>query len=124
MRFILVLVMITINFASAQEVRCIDRLLPMPRPSATHQLSSNDWTGNNTTLNSEDARNALRALVFDRYFCNAEEIEIENNINCQQMDLNQNSSMTCYLTTSLGQFVLTKDSVQNVNIIFHRGRRF
>jgi hypothetical protein len=104
----------------AQEILCIDRLLPIPRPSATHQLAYNDWTGAPGALNSDSAKLALEALVFEKLFCESSDIEFSTTVNCQQLDPNRITSTTCYSASSLGQFVLTKDGAQNVNIIFHR----
>lgn len=106
------------------QLRCVDKLLPIPRPSASHQLAVGEWTpAPGDFLTIESAENALKALVFTKLLCRETEIEFTTRPICSAIDQTIPDSLTCYASSSIGHFVITQDTAKNANIIFHKQRR-
>jgi hypothetical protein len=102
----------------AQEIRCIDKILPFPRPSAVHQLSKNDWTPSQEKLAPAEARIALESLLFGKLLCRSQEIEIKSEALCKDLIEAVATTSTCIIVTSLGNFTINKDYQNNANFIF------
>jgi len=103
--------------------RCVDKLLPLPRLSAPHQLSSGEWRpGAEPALVYEAAKRAINSLLFEKLLCTDDEIEQYTNGGCFEVDPFYPELITCYHYTNVGYFIVTQDSQKNANIIFHRVR--
>lgn len=110
--------------SSWAQLRCIDKLLPIPRPSAPHQLSQGEWrSGTGERISTEDAYRAVFDLVFAKFLCRENEIAINPTAICSEPDPTIPELSSCYINSSLGYFVITQDTAKNVNFIFHRVRR-
>jgi hypothetical protein len=122
-KFVLLAVLAFATPAFAQ-LRCIDKLLPVARPSASHYLTSSEWVPNpGDQLTAEGATRGLNAFIFGKLLCRETEIEIPTPASCGTIDATQPSSMTCYAQSSLGNFVLVQDNDKNLQIIFTKIRR-
>ena len=125
MRSIFVLAFL-VNSAFAS-MKCIDRLLPLPRHSAVHQLSTGEWARNQLDgiheLDANEATRAFNSLVYGKLFCEKSEIRQTSESSCVQLDSTQSETLSCYITTNLGFFIINRDYQNNANIIFQRYRR-
>jgi len=124
MKKIFVLVASLVSLSAFAQMRCVDKLLPIPRPSAGHQLASTEWVpGAGVGMSPEEAQRAVNALVFGKLLCRNQEIEFPIPPSCGQVDATIPDSLVCYASSNLGHFVLTKDSAKNVQIIFNKAKR-
>jgi hypothetical protein len=111
------------NTAFAQ-LRCIDKLLPIPRPSAAHQMMAAEWgAGQEDVMGPDEAKQAVSALVFSKLLCRTSEIEFPAVATCGPVDVTIPGSNTCYYFSTLGYFIITQDSEKNANIIFNKIKR-
>lgn len=116
--------MLILSSSALAQLRCIDKLLPIPRPSASHQLASGEWSplpGDVMTI--EAAEQALKSLVFTKLLCRETEIEFAVRPICATLDPSAPDSHTCFAPSSLGHFIITQDTAKNANLIFHRVKR-
>jgi hypothetical protein len=121
--FLLIAMFLSASSAFAQ-LRCVDKLLPIPRPSASHQLASGEWTpAPGDVLTIEGAEQALKSLVFTKLLCRENEIEFAVRPICTTLDPTAPDSHTCFAPSSLGHFIITQDNAKNANLIFHKMRR-
>lgn len=115
---------LVLSFSAHAQLRCLSKLLPLPRPSSAHQLSSNEWhAGNSPLLTPEDTARALNALLFGKLLCRDSEIRFDKEPTCTSLDPQTPHSAICSAVSDLGLFVVTRDSAQNANIIFQRAPR-
>lgn len=123
MKILVVAFFCLISSSAFAQLRCLDKLLPLPRFSAPHQLSAGEWKpGTGPTIDYEDARRAINSLLFGKLLCRDDEIEQYTNGNCFEPDPFYPDLITCYHYTNVGFFIVTQDSQKNANIIFHRVR--
>ena len=119
------LVMMFISaLAQAEDLTCIDKLLPFSRHSGLHQMTKDDWSDSRDILDSETASLALHALVERKLLCKKGEVEVKLQPSCQTFHADIPQSNVCYLFTNLGYFILSKDSGKNINFIFSKDKRF
>ncbi len=123
MKILFVAIISILSTSAWAQLRCVDKLLPLPRFSAPHQLSSGEWRpGTEPTLVYEAAQRAINSLLYEKLLCRDDEIEQYTNGACFELDPFYPDLVTCYHYTNVGYFVVTQDSQKNANIIFHRVR--
>ncbi len=123
MKYIAVLGLLLVGHAQAQ-LRCLSKLLPLPRPSSSHILTTAEWRpGTNASLMPEDAARALNSFLFGKLLCRGEEIRFEKEPVCAVLDPQTPDMVICSAVSDLGSFIVTRDSGQNVNIIFQKAPR-
>lgn len=110
--------------AFAQEVTCLDKLLPYNRFSGVHLIAREEWHDGKDTLDAEGAKNALTYLINSKLLCKNNEVVIKVQPECQTIIADLPQSQTCFLFTNLGYFTISKDSSKNVGLIFSKDRRF
>jgi hypothetical protein len=108
----------------AQELTCLDKLLPYNRHSGLHQALRDEWTDGKEALDAEGAESALKFLTNSKLMCRTGEITIKLAPHCSQTIADLPQSNTCFVFTNVGYFVLTRDNVRNVNFIFSRDKMF
>lgn len=108
----------------AQEMTCLNKLLPYSRYSGLHQLSKEEWTNGKDGLDEESAKSAFTALVGGKLMCKTGEIQIKIQPDCKPLLADIPQSNICYLHTNLGYFFISKDSGNTVNFIFSKDKRF
>ena len=108
----------------AQELTCLDKLLPFNRHSGLHQVLRDEWTDGKEALDAEGAESALKFLTNSKLMCRTGEVTIKLSPFCSQSIADLPQSNTCFIFTNLGYFVLSRDNVRNVNFIFSRDKRF
>lgn len=110
--------------AFAQELTCLDKLLPFSRHSGLHMLTKEEWTDTTNGLNPENAKIAFETLLNRKLMCRTNEVTIAIQPVCTQILADMTQSNVCYLHTNVGYFVLSRDNVKNVNFIFSRDKLF
>lgn len=110
--------------AFAQELTCLDKLLPFNRHSGLHQLSKDEWNDGKEGLDVEGAKSALASLTDSKLLCKPNEIVIKVLPVCSTIIADLTQSNTCFVYTNLGYFVLSRDNGRNVNFIFGKDKRF
>ncbi len=112
-RYILALFIIVMVSRAAQ-AGCYDNL-SQGRDSNYYQISSNALT-TESSLVEKTTREALKLLLQSS---ECTDVSIQT-FNCKNIQKQQEESRTCYARTDIGYFVLNKDYLGNVNIIFSR----
>jgi hypothetical protein len=110
--------------ALAQELTCLDKLLPFSRFSGLHHLSREEWNDGKDYLDAENSRLALNSLLGGKLLCRSGEVQIKIAPVCQVLLADIPHSNVCYVHTNLGYFVISRDNGRNVNFIFSKDRRF
>lgn len=124
MRNLLLAVALVTSTSAWAQLRCVDKLLPIPRPSGLHQLATGEWTpGSSEFLTTADAERALRSLLFGKLLCRETEIEFKGTTVCLPVDATAPESHSCYVPSNIGFFILTQDYAKNANVIFQRQKR-
>ena len=108
----------------AQELTCLDKLLPFNRHSGLHQVLRDEWTDEKEALDAEGAESVLKFLTNSKLLCRTGEVVVKLAATCSQTVADLPQSNTCFIFTNLGYFVLSRDNVRNVNFIFSRDKRF
>ncbi|MBY0516727.1 MAG: hypothetical protein K2P81_07460 [Bacteriovoracaceae bacterium] len=122
-KFLFFFILAATNSAFAQ-LRCIDKLLPIPRPSAAHQVTAAEWrAGQEDVMGPDEAKRAVSTLVFSKLLCRSNEIDFPAAPTCGPVDVTIPGSNTCYYYSTLGYFIITQDSEKNANIIFNKTKR-
>jgi hypothetical protein len=117
----LTLLALVFSVGAHAQLRCMDKLLPLPRPSAGHQLVQGEWLPQNTdALTEQDAIHAVSALLYGKLLCLEGEVSMERIAYCAPLDPASPKDVTCLLRTSLGKFYITQDFARNANLSFHR----
>jgi hypothetical protein len=123
--FIVILAFSFMSFAAmAQQINCLDKLLPFSRHSGLHHLAKEEWSDGRDTLTPENVKIALRALVTSKLFCKPEEVTIKIDPVCQHLSADISESNACYVYTNVGYFFVTRDNGKNTNFIFSKDKRF
>jgi hypothetical protein len=124
-RMILSIFIFCLSLSSfAQELTCLDKLLPFNRHSGLHQVLRDEWSDGKEALDAEGAESVLKFLTNSKLLCRTGEVVIKLAATCSQTVADLPQSNTCFIFTNLGYFVLSRDNVRNVNFIFSRDKRF
>jgi hypothetical protein len=110
--------------AFAQELTCLDKLLPYNRFSGLHQISRDEWNDGKDGLDGENARLALNYLITNKLLCKTSEVVIKVHPVCTPIIGDLVQSNTCFIFTNLGYFIANRDSGRNVNFIFSKDKKF
>lgn len=110
--------------AFAQELTCLDKLLPFNRYSGSHLLTKEEWTDNKDTLDAESAQAALRSLVGSKLLCKQDEVLVRIAPVCHTVVADITQSNACFVYTNVGYFFITKDSGKNTNFVFSKDKRY
>jgi hypothetical protein len=121
---VLIIVIIFQTHAFAQEMTCLDKLLPFNRYSGQHQVSKEEWNDGKEVIDSESARSALTYLTNAKLFCKTNEVVIKVAPICSTIIADLPQSNTCFMYTNVGYFVLSRDLGRNMNFIFSKDKRF
>jgi hypothetical protein len=108
----------------AQEMTCLDKLLPFNRHSGLHQLSKDEWNDGREVFDQESARSSLFFLTNSKLLCKTDEVVIKVQPACSTMIPDIPQSHSCFVFTNLGYFTITRDAGRNINFIFSRDKRF
>lgn len=108
----------------AQEMSCLDKLLPFNRHSGLHMITRDEWNDGKETLNTENVTLALRFLINSKLLCQPNEVTIRVEPVCTQTVADLPQSISCFVFTNAGYFVATRDAGRNVNFIFSKDKRF
>lgn len=126
LKVFLIMAMSLFAFASfAQDITCLDKLMPTSRFSGFHQLTKEDWQESaELQLDTESAKLAIKTLTQSKLFCKADEVKIKLEPVCTQTMADLPQSHSCFVFTNLGYFVITKDGGKNTNFIFSKDKKF
>ena len=108
----------------AQEITCLDKLLPYSRHSGLHQISKEEWNYDNEPLDGAGAMLAFKALVIGKLLCVPGEVKVKVDPICQPVIKDITQSNVCFLFTNIGYFFVTRDNGKNTNFIFSRDKKF
>ena len=117
-----VLLFTTLSFA--QQITCLDKLLPYNRYSGLHQLTKDEWTDGKNTIDPETTKTVVTFLTNSKLLCRQGEVVIKVFPVCSQAMADMPQSNTCFVYTNLGYFIVSRDNGTNVNFIFSKDRRF
>ncbi|WP_408098666.1 hypothetical protein ACJVC5_07070 [Peredibacter sp. HCB2-198] len=127
MKKLLILITVFVLHATqafAQEMTCLDKLMPYNRHSGLHQLTKDEWNDGKETMDAESAKIALLTLVNAKLLCKPNEVAIKVFPVCSSIVADLTQSTTCFAYTNLGYFVISRDNGRNVNFIFSKDKRF
>lgn len=110
--------------AFAQELTCLDKLLPNNRYSGVHQVMKEEWSDDSPELNNVNGKSVLAYLFRSKLFCKDQEYKIVIEPFCTRLGADLPKSNTCFAHTSLGYFVFTRDQGKNTNFIFSRDKTY
>lgn len=118
-------IVFTLNLSAfAQEMTCLDKLLPYNKHSGLHLITRDEWNDGKEMLDSEGAKNVLTYLTNSRLLCKSHEVVIKVSPVCTPILPDLTQSNTCFIFTNLGYFIATRDNGRNVNFIFSKDKRF
>lgn len=118
-------IVFTLNLSAfAQEMTCLDKLLPYNKHSGLHLITRDEWNDGKEMLDSEGAKNVLAFLTNSRLLCKNHEVVIKVSPVCTPILPDLTQSNTCFIFTNLGYFIATRDNGRNVNFIFSKDKRF
>ncbi len=118
-------IIFTLNLSAfAQEMTCLDKLLPYNKHSGLHLITRDEWNDGKEMLDSEGAKNVLAYLTNSRLLCKSHEVVIKVSPVCTPILADLIQSNTCFIFTNLGYFIATRDNGRNVNFIFSKDKRF
>jgi hypothetical protein len=110
--------------ALAQEMNCLDKLLPFNRHSGLHTLMKDEWYNGKDALDSEGANAALSFLINSKLLCKTADVVVKMQPTCQQVLADVPQSNVCFVYTNVGYFVISRDNVRNTNFIFSKDKRY
>jgi hypothetical protein len=108
----------------AQEMTCLEKLLPNNRHSGVHQVSREEWADDKEILDVESAKAALNFLTQSKLLCRSHEITVKVGPTCSQISADLTQSQACFAFTNLGYFFISRDMGRNTNFIFSKDKRF
>jgi len=123
MRILFFILGLVVSGQTFAQLRCVDKLIPVPLPSAHHQLTSAEWTPGTDIITDVDALRAMNSFVFGKLLCRTSEIEFPTMPTCGQVDATIPESLVCYVSSNLGHFVISQDAAKNLHIVFHKVKR-
>jgi hypothetical protein len=122
---VLIFSMLAINISAfAQEMTCLEKLLPFNRYTGLHLVTKDEWTDGKENFDADSMKSALSYLVNSKLFCKSSEVVIKVFPVCTQHVADLPQSLTCFAYTNLGYFVASRDNARNVSFIFSKDRRF
>lgn len=110
--------------AFAQDMTCLDRLLPFNRYSGLHQISRDEWSDGKEIMDAESAKNAITFLVNSKLLCRSGEFVLKVAPVCTTILADLTQSQTCFAFSNLGFLVVSRDNGRNINIIFSKDKKF
>lgn len=122
--FTLFTILIFHTTAFAQELTCLDKLLPFNRHSGLHQINRDEWTDGKEVMDSDSAKNAMNFLVNSKLLCKPIEVVIKIAPICAPVIADLMQSNTCFIFTNVGYFIVSRDGGRNSNFIFSKDKRF
>lgn len=108
----------------AQEMSCLDKLLPYSRFSGLHSVTKDEWYDGKDALDPESAKNVVTFLVNSKLLCRAGEFVIKLEPTCAYLLPDIPQSNSCFVYTNFGHFLVNRDNGRNVNLIFTKDKRF
>jgi hypothetical protein len=126
MKAIVIIAMILLGAtAFAQDITCLDKLMPRSRFSGVHQLTKEEWSeSNELLLDPESSKLALKTLTQSKLFCKPDEVKIKLEPVCAQTIADIPQSLSCFVFTNIGYFIITKDAGKGTNFVFAKDRKF
>lgn len=118
------LILFTSLQSMAQELTCIDKLLPFNRHSGLHMVTRDEWNDGKEGIDAEGAKSAITFLINSKLLCKTGEVVIKILPVCAQTLADQPQSNTCFAYTNVGYFIVSRDNGRNVNLIFSKDKRF
>ena len=110
--------------AYAQELTCLDKLLPYNRYSGAHIVMKDEWTDGKETFDADSMKNAMNFLVNSKLLCKTGEVVIKVFPVCALTIADLPQSNTCFAFTNLGYFVASRDNFRNISFIFSKDKKF
>lgn len=108
----------------AQEMTCLDKLLPYSRFSGHHTVLKEEWYDGKDVLDFESARAAVTFLTNSKLLCRPGEAVIKIEPVCGTIVPDISQSNSCFVFTNLGHFVINRDNGRNTNFIFTKDKKF
>lgn len=108
----------------AQEMTCLDKLLPYNKHSGLHLVTRDEWNDGKEFLDAEGTKSALSYLTNSKLLCKSGEVVIKVSPVCSPVLPDITQSNTCFVFTNLGYFIASRDNGRNVNFIFSKDKRF
>lgn len=108
----------------AQEMTCLDKLLPFNRYSGLHQITKDEWSDSRDVFDVETAKNVMTFLTNSKLLCRQGEVVIKVQPECSTTIADLTQSYSCFIFTNVGYFVITRDNARNFNFIFSKDKRF
>ena len=121
---LMTLLLVMTSGALAQELTCLDKLLPNNRYSGLHQVTKEEWNDGQPEFNNIGAKAALQFLLRSKLFCKDAEYKIVIDPFCSKMSPDIQKSTTCFAYTNLGYFTFTRDIGRIVSFIFSRDKTY
>jgi hypothetical protein len=114
-----------ISFAGfAQELTCLEKLLPYNRHSGLHNLTKDEWYDGKESLDAESIKSGLKYLLSSKLLCKTTDVVIKIEPVCSFMVADLAQSNACFVFTNVGHFLINRDSVRNTNFIFSKDKKF
>lgn len=125
MKRAITLVLFLVSFSSfAQEMTCLDKLLPSNRHSGVHQVTRDEWSDPRDLFDEETTKNVVRFLTNSKLLCRQGDVVIKIQPECSSTVADIPQSFSCFVFTNLGYFTVTRDNARNFNFIFSKDKRF
>lgn len=121
--FGLMLVLTSLS-AFAQELTCLDKLLPYNRYSGVHIVMRDEWTDGKEVFDADSMKNAMNFLTNSKLLCKTGEVVIKVQPVCALTIADLPQSNTCFAFTNLGYFVASRDNSRNISFIFSKDKKF
>lgn len=119
------LLLLMFTFISyAQEMSCLDKLLPYSRFSGLHTMTKAEWYDGKEALDAESARQAVTFLINSKLLCKPNEVVIKIEPVCQSLIADISQSNSCFVFTNVGHFLMNRDSGRNTNLIFSKDKKY
>lgn len=111
--------------AFAQDITCLDKLMPTSRYSGLHQLTKEEWQESaELLLDTESAKLAIKTLTQSKLFCKPDEVIIRTEPVCSVIVADLPQSLTCFVFTNIGYFTISKDNGKSTNFVFSKDKKF
>lgn len=123
-KFFGLLLLLSSLSAFAQELTCLDKLLPYNRYSGVHIVMRDEWADGKETFDADSMKNAMNFLVNSKLLCKSGEMVIKVLPVCALTIADLPQSNTCFAFTNLGYFVASRDNSRNISFIFSKDKKF
>ncbi len=110
----LFLVILTCAFVAISRADCYEAI-SQGKDSVHYQVPANETMGINYSL-EKSSKVALKNLL-EKMGCSENHI---HNFLCKQIAKKQKDSLICYARSEVGYFVMNRDYLGNINIVFNR----